>query len=230
MLSARGISHLPPACAACAHLPRACAPLRARRDALLRLSSCCSAAREHGATDHLCARGLSLPRRCDCVWRAKPHNCTQTSRPRRACCSAAGGRAAGLQGGRAAAEDGAAAPRVLTDVGRLVFLARSVDDQEDEMEEEDELQEDDAGEDAGMMESEIIEDVSGGMTAEGRKRQKRQTMPYMTKYERARILGYVTAPLSHRIAAVAPSARAAPPPGAAKVACANHLIIIGFRL
>jgi len=62
------------------------------------------------------------------------------------------------------------------------------------MEEEDELQEDDAGEDAGMMESEIIEDVSGGMTAEGRKRQKRQTMPYMTKYERARILGSVPCP------------------------------------
>jgi hypothetical protein len=73
-----------------------------------------------------------------------------------------------------------------------------VEDQEDEMEEEDELQEDDAGEDAGMMESEIIEDVSGGMTAEGRKRQKRQTMPYMTKYERARILGSVPCPLPHR--------------------------------
>ena len=30
---------------------------------------------------------------------------------------------------------------------------------------------------------------ASGMTAEGRKKQKRTTMPYMTKYERARILG-----------------------------------------
>ena len=38
-------------------------------------------------------------------------------------------------------------------------------------------------------ESEILEETAGGMTADSRKKQKRQTMPYMTKYERARIIG-----------------------------------------
>ena len=71
-------------------------------------------------------------------------------------------------------------------------------EEEPEMEEEEEdVPEEDVGEDGGMMESEILEDASGGMTAEGRKRQKRQTMPYMTKYERARILGSVIPPPSH---------------------------------
>ena len=32
-------------------------------------------------------------------------------------------------------------------------------------------------------------DAAGGMTAEGRKKQRRTTSPAMTKYERARILG-----------------------------------------
>eukprot|EP00961_Rhodomonas_salina_P035639 479322-Rhodomonas_salina.3 len=31
--------------------------------------------------------------------------------------------------------------------------------------------------------------MCAGMTAEARRKQKRQTMPFMTKYERARILG-----------------------------------------
>lgn len=31
--------------------------------------------------------------------------------------------------------------------------------------------------------------AAGGMTSEGRKKQKRTTMPSMTKYERARIVG-----------------------------------------
>lgn len=79
---------------------------------------------------------------------------------------------------------------VLTDAPAA--FSRSMEEEPEMEEEEEDVPEDDAGEDGGMMESEVIEDASGGMTAEGRKRQKRQTMPYMTKYERARILGSVT--------------------------------------
>lgn len=61
---------------------------------------------------------------------------------------------------------------------------------EEDMEEEDEqVEEEEEGGVGGEPESEVIVDTGAGMTAEGRKRQKRQTMPYMTKYERARILG-----------------------------------------
>ena len=68
----------------------------------------------------------------------------------------------------------------------------SMDDDEEEMAEEVEDRDDDEGGDAvaAEMESEIIDDPgASGMTSDGRKKQKRQTMPYMTKYERARILG-----------------------------------------
>jgi len=64
-----------------------------------------------------------------------------------------------------------------------------MDDEEPEMEEDEEQVDDDGADVGGEMDSEIMDDPSGGMTIEGRKRQKRQTMPYMTKYERARILG-----------------------------------------
>ena len=57
------------------------------------------------------------------------------------------------------------------------------------MEDDEPEMEEDGVDVGGEMESEIIDDPMGGMTSEGRKRQKRQTMPYMTKYERARILG-----------------------------------------
>lgn len=71
-------------------------------------------------------------------------------------------------------------------------------------EEEEDVPEEDVGEDGGMMESEILEDASGGMTAEGRKRQKRQTMPYMTKYERARILGLRALQISNNAPVMVP--------------------------
>ena len=62
--------------------------------------------------------------------------------------------------------------------------------EDDEPEEDfDEQLDEDGGDMGGEMESEVIDDPTGGMTAEGRKRQRRQTTPYMTKYERARILG-----------------------------------------
>ena len=62
--------------------------------------------------------------------------------------------------------------------------------EDEEQEEEMEEQVDEDGADAGgELESEIMDDPSGGMTLEGRKKQKRQTMPQMTKYERARSLG-----------------------------------------
>jgi hypothetical protein len=100
-------------------------------------------------------------------------------------------------------------------------------EEEPEMEEEEEdVPEEDVGEDGGMMESEILEDASGGMTAEGRKRQKRQTMPYMTKYERARILGSVIPPpRTPPFAAVALTARVSAPAAraAAKHRCAALL-------
>jgi DNA-directed RNA polymerase I, II, and III subunit RPABC2 len=64
-----------------------------------------------------------------------------------------------------------------------------MDQMDDDMDEEDEQVDEEGEEVGGEPESEIIVDPGAGMTAEGRKRQKRQTMPFMTKYERARILG-----------------------------------------
>uniref|UniRef100_A0A6T8PCF3 Uncharacterized protein n=1 Tax=Hemiselmis andersenii TaxID=464988 RepID=A0A6T8PCF3_HEMAN len=59
---------------------------------------------------------------------------------------------------------------------------------EDTFEDEEEVPGEGTG---GEMESEVIveEEAAGGMTLEGRKKQKRTTTPYMTKYERARIIG-----------------------------------------
>ena len=65
-------------------------------------------------------------------------------------------------------------------------MDEGADELEDDKEDEEDLDMDTVGVEPG--ESEIIEDVSG-MTADGRKKQRRQTMPFMTKYERARIIG-----------------------------------------
>mmetsp|Transcript_9982 Transcript_9982/g.24652 ORF Transcript_9982/g.24652 Transcript_9982/m.24652 type:complete len:140 (+) Transcript_9982:43-462(+) len=61
----------------------------------------------------------------------------------------------------------------------------------DQDEPEEEIEEEEPAEDGGLEpESEILdEQAAGGMTSEGRKKQKRTTMPSMTKYERARIIG-----------------------------------------
>mmetsp|Transcript_32343 Transcript_32343/g.63208 ORF Transcript_32343/g.63208 Transcript_32343/m.63208 type:complete len:142 (-) Transcript_32343:11-436(-) len=60
-------------------------------------------------------------------------------------------------------------------------------EEEFQEEEEEDVVNDD--QEAMQMESEVLDEGPGGMTSEGRKKQKRTTSPHMTKYERARIIG-----------------------------------------